>query len=173
MATQARALYNPRYLESEGRKTINNADISRFMWSHAAWFLKVNEVKKFPDEVADAMLRHFEFLMEVTPKNIGKVKKMQEEKQFKCPQEGCPFETDTKIALAGHMKSHGISKETEEFLAGIDEAAPKGSYKEDKPKILTPEQVEGIPEGDGKDADGVEFYGPGFEKEGTPGRFKG
>lgn len=181
----ATALYNPRFVESEGRKTLNTADVKRFVWSHATWNLKVNEIKKFPDEVAQAMLRHMEFLIEVTPKNIEQIKKDQAVKQFKCPE--CNFETDLKMALGGHMKTHGITEEHDKMLGEIEEAQPSAKYQGFRlnKTAVSPEQREGIPDtanGPMKDRDGVEFYGEGLtEDEGGfvknkktyPGQFKG
>lgn len=179
------ALYNPKYLESKGSRIENTANVDRFVWSHAVWNLKVNEIKKFPDEVARGMLKNIPFLVEVTPKNVEKIKKEQAVKAFKCPE--CSFETDYKMALSGHMKSHKKSGEHEQMLSGIEEAAPTRSYRNYKPKPVTPEQKEGIPDtsqGPAQDADGVEFYGGGLQtdeppssmrivRKGQPGVFRG
>jgi len=163
----AKSVYNPRYFTSENKRVVNEAHIKSFVWSHARWDLKVNEVKKFPDEVGEALLRTFEFLMEVTPKNIAEVRKMQEDKSFKC--DSCSFETDTKIALAGHKKSHGVSEETSKLLGEIDEARPEGTYKgyakEAKPSIEAQEGIPSTVAGNVTDRDGVEWYGEGLEEE--------
>lgn len=165
----SKALFNPKYIESKGSKTLNTANVDRFVWSHASWSLKVNEVKKFPDEVAQAMLRQVSFLIEVTPKNIAEIRKMQEEKRFKC--EECGFETDTRLALSGHRRSHGATPESEKFMSEIEEANPNRTYKEYKAPekiVMTPEAGAGVPDtsgGEVKDKDGVDWYGPGQETD--------
>lgn len=163
------ALYNPKYLESEGgRKTLNETDVYRFIWSHASWNLKVNEVKKFPDEVAEAMLKHLEFLIRVTPQNVAEINKVRAEKRFHCQYPGCDFATDHKVALGGHMRSHNISAESDKILEDIEEATPAGNYRAPTRATMTPEQQEGIPDtsrGPVVDKDGVEFYGKGLEED--------
>ena len=157
------ALYNPRYIEVEaGRKIPNTADIKSFVWSHARWNLKVNELKKFPDEVGNALLKHYGFLTRVDKKNISEVKKMMEEKKYKCPH--CDFESEYKMAYLAHLKSHK-TEETQE-ADGIEEAKPEGAYKPPRPtRRLTPEESAGIPSGKASDKDGVEWYGEGVEKD--------
>ncbi len=163
----AKALYNPKYLEVNGRKTINSTNVRRFIWSHAIWSLKVNEVKKFPDEVGAAMLRNLGFLVEVTPKNIEEIKKIMAEHQFHCPE--CTFTTDTKVAFVSHVKSHGITEEHTKMLGEIEDAQPRKKYFGiKKQKSLSPEEQEGLPDtslGSAKDKDGVEFYGGGLEED--------
>jgi hypothetical protein len=158
------ALYNPRYIEVEaGRKLPNDADIKSFVWSHARWDLKVNELKKFPEDVGQALLKHFGFLIKVDKKNLEEIKKMMADKKFKCPH--CDFETDYKMALSGHMKTHTSEDNVE--LEGVEEAKPKGAYQPPKPsRRLSPEEASGIPKGDyAKDKDGVEWYGEGVKKD--------
>ena len=157
-------VYNPRFIESEGRK-LPSADIKGFVWSHARWDLRINELKKFPDEVGRALLHIYEFLVEVTPKNLEQIKKVQLEKQFKC--EHCPFSTDTKVAFLTHVRTqHGNEKEVEAFKE-VEEAKPTEVFGIRVPK-QTPEQLEGIPNttsGSKKDKDGVEWYGEGEEND--------
>lgn len=159
----SKALYNPKYFAVGSRKTANNANIIDFTWSHAKWNLKVNEYFKFPDEVADALLTTYGFLIEVTPKNIAEIKKMQTDKQFKCSE--CEFETDSKLGLSGHMRSHGQSEETKKFLEDIEQANPKGIYKESLQDKRSIDEQEGIPSGNNSDQDGVEWYGEGLETD--------
>ena len=163
----SKALYNPKYVTLGGSKKINTTDVKRFVWSHAFWNLKVNEIKKFSDDVGEAMLRHMEFLVEVTPKNIEEIKKIQAEHQFHCSE--CTFTTDTKVAFFGHVKSHGLTEEHTKMLGEIEEAQPsKKFYGINKSRKLTPEEQEGLPDtssGPAKDKDGIEFYGGGLEED--------
>lgn len=157
------ALYNPKYQTVNGAKTLNTADINRFVWSHAHWKLKAGEMKKFPDEVGRAMLKHLEFLIEVTPKNLKEIQNEIAEKKFKC--QDCEFATDTKIAFLSHAKTHVRNSEETKILEGIEEASPEGTYQVKKQlRRQTPEQSEGIPQA-GKDGDQVEWYGEGLSKD--------
>ncbi len=163
------ALYNPKFVVSGGKKVQNSADVKRFVWSHAYWDLKVNEMKKFPDEVGHALLRQCEFLVEVTPKNLKEVKDQMAEKKFQCPD--CVFATDTKIALFGHMKGvHGATEEQNKEFSEVGEAEPTGTFhgptgRKGRP---TPEEQSGVPstaEGSVKDSDGVVWYDKGEERD--------
>ena len=122
-------------------------------------------MKKFPDDVGRALLKHIGFLVEVTSKNIDKIKTMMADKKYKC--EHCEFTTDTKIAFISHMRTHGKG-EDEEVLKDIGEANPSRKYEGyKKPKSAPVIETEvGIPpkEGPQKDKDGVEWYGEGIEK---------
>lgn len=165
------ALYNPKFIETEGGKKIpNTANVERFIWDKASWQLKVNQMANFTDSVGQAMLKHIDFLIEVTPKNIDEIKKMMEVKAFKC--EICGEEFGIKLALAGHMRSHEKDGSGKPVMEGIDEARPTNKFKgfSKTPGIMTPEQMEGIPDtsnGSVKDRDGVEFYGEGLQSDTT------
>ena len=156
------ALYNPRTYTGNRGKVENTTDVKRFVWSHAYWDLKVGETKKFPDEVAKAMLSHCEFLIEATPKNIAKIKEEQLEKKFKCDQ--CAFQTDYKMALVTHQKTHGVDADKAKELEDIETAQPSGKFQPPQGKKLTIEEQEGIPKS-GKDQHGVEWYGEGVETD--------
>jgi len=160
-------IYNPKFMTVMGKKVINTADIKNFIWSHARWFLKAGEMKKFPDDVGTAMLRQIEFLIEVNKDNYEKIKAEVEEKKFKCDK--CPFETNTKIAFISHFKTHEKSNELEN-TDGIEEAVPVGEYRGTTKVVQNPE--EGIPQGGTKfnpvnDKDGVGWYSPGLERDTT------
>jgi len=157
-------IYNPKFLTVNGRKTLNTADIKNFIWSHASWFLKAGEMKKFPDDVGEAMLRQIDFLIEVDKTNHERIKKEVEEKKFKCDK--CDFETNTKIAFVNHFATHGKENQIED-MEGIEDAQPVGEYREAK-QVQNPE--EGIPKGGTKfqpvvDKDGVGWYEPGLERD--------
>ena len=160
----ATIVYNPKFLTVNGRKTLNTADIKNFIWSHARWFLKAGEMKKFPDDVGAAMLRQIEFLVEVKKDNYQKIKEEIEEKKFTCDK--CEFKTDTKIAFLGHYRTHEKTDELTD-TSGIAEAQPIGEYRGTVEK-KDPERD--IPQGGTKfnpidDKDGVGWYGGGMERD--------
>jgi len=162
------ALYNPKVIKYGEKITANEASIKNFVWSHARWSLAVNELKKFPDEVGEAMLKHFQFLVRVTKGNHEKIETERKEKKFKC--EYCEFETNTKVAFISHVNSHKESRTNQAYLDEIEDASAKGDYKGAKKKILTPDEQEGIPGGGTKrepknDKDGVGWYGSGLTKD--------
>lgn len=159
------ALYNPKYLEVNGRRTINTAHVLRFIWDKAAWNLKAGELKKFPYEVGINMLKNIEFLEEVTPKNIEKIKKLMAEASFKCNEEGCVFETDEKKAFISHSKTHGNTPENDKLLREIDEARPVKKYRNFSPGSTDPGAADGIPQGEGEDRDGISWYGDGWQAD--------
>jgi len=155
-------VYNPKYFKTGDKIIENKAPIKGFVWSHARWDLKVNEMKKFPDDVGEALLRHAEFLVRVKPCNLKEIKKQMEEKQYKCKV--CEFETADRIELMNHVRREhkGGEEENKVDLDGIPEASPEGQYwgAAKKPGI-TPQDIEnqsGINSGGG-------FYGPGYEKD--------
>lgn len=130
-----------------------------YVWAKKKWALAVNEMKKFPKEIADQLLLTYPFLEQVDIKNIKDIKKRMKVNPYKCKY--CKFETDQKIALIGHLRSHDISEEDEKLLSGIESA---GTIDAEPKKILSEEEVGGIPS-KGEDKDGVEWYGPGVESD--------
>jgi len=177
------AVYNPKYYIRGTEKVKNEADIKGFVWSHARWDLKVNELKKFPDDVAEALLRNADFLVKVDHKNIKEVREEITEKEYKCKY--CSFETTDRVKLMNHVKDeHKLSKEDKEMLEGVGNAQAEREYwgaaKNKKPSGITPAQIE-QQEGISKEKG---FYGPGYEKDSltdmkssipgkTPGHFGG
>ena len=164
------ALYNPRYIEIAGKKIENKADIKGFVWSHARWELKVNELKKFPDDVGEAILRTCEFVTKVDKSNLAEIDEIRKVKEFQCKH--CEFGTNTRIAFVNHVRTHNKMKTKEEgFLSEIEPSKPIGEYSGmDKSKKMSPEASEGIPKGGTKynpisDKDGVGWYGAGVEKD--------
>lgn len=157
-------IYNPKFLTQNGRKVINTTDVRGFIWSHARWSLLAGEMKKFPEDVGGAMLKHIEFLVEVTKENFDKIKAEVEEKKFKCDK--CDFETNTKIALISHYRTHEKTSALDD-TAGIEDASPQGEYR---PVQEVKNTEEGIPKGGTKfnpvnDRDGVGWYGDGMERD--------
>lgn len=159
-------VYNPKFSTVNGRKTVNTTDVKNFIWSHARWFLKAGEMKKFPDEVGQAMLRHMGFLVEVKKVNYDKIKAEVEEKKFKCDK--CPFETNTKIAFIQHFKTHEKSEEVTDL--SVEEAEHGGEYFGMGKRPQTQDVNAGIPIGGTKsnpvnDREGVGWYGEGLTRD--------
>lgn len=159
------SVYNPKFITSGGTKVLNTVDVKNFVWSHNRWALEAGTMKKFPDEVGRALLKHIEFLVEVKKDNFTKIKEEVEEKKFKCDQ--CDFETNTKIAFMSHFKTHEKSNEVDG--AGIEDAKPDGNYS--APGRVPMNTEDGIPTGVGtqsnpiNDKDGVGWYGDGLKSD--------
>lgn len=157
-------IYNPKFLTVGGKKVVNTEDVKNFIWSHAKWNLEAGKMMKFPDDVAEAMLKHIGFLVRVTKENQTTIKAEVEEKKFKC--EKCDFETNTKIAFMSHYKTHEKSTDVDDL--DVEEAKPIGEYRANTPVIQNPEGD--IPKGGTKynpitDKDGVGWYGEGVERD--------
>jgi len=154
-------VYNPKYFKTGDTVTNNTADIKGFVWSHARWDLKVNEMKKFPDEVGEALLRHAEFLVKVDYSNVKEIKEQMLEKAYKCKH--CEFSSTDRIILMNHVRrEHKLGEEDKNVLEEITEAKPEGQYwgaaKNPGIKPQDIERQEGIGTTGG-------FYGPGYEKD--------
>jgi hypothetical protein len=163
------ALYNPRYFKRGNEKIENTADIKGFVWSHARWGLKVNELKKFPDDVGEAILKRCEFVIRVDKSNLAEIEEMRKLKEFQCKH--CDFETNTRIAFINHVKTHkNVEEKDEGFLGEIESSKPVGEYAGVAGKKIDPEALEGIPKGGTKrdsipDKDNVGWYGEGKAKD--------
>lgn len=178
-------VYNPKYLEVKGNKTINVAKITdmygareggvesgKLIEKPAVYSVAPSEIKKFRSDIADYLLGKYGFLEEVDPKNLDEKLKEIKDKRFKCKY--CDFETDTKVALAGHSRSHSLSDEAKSLLEEIPEAQPDayvigaGKSQSGRTELISAEQAEGIPETSGnktaKDGDNVEWYGDGLQQ---------
>jgi hypothetical protein len=180
-------VFNPKYLDVNGKKTINTAKViinygkrenerpeGRLLERPAVYTINPSEIKKFRSDIARYLLKMYGFLRMVEPRDLDKVLEETKEKAYKCPL--CDFETDTKLALAGHKTSHKLSEEAQKILAEIPEATPAAYVigAENSPthqtQIVSIEQAEGIPETNGhtaKDKDNVEWYGEGLETNRT------
>jgi len=146
------AVYNPKH----------GASIRDFVWSKAKWNLGVNKILSFPDEVGEALLKTYDFLLKVDHKNIKEVKKNMVVNKYKC--EYCKFETNTRVAYLNHKKTHKLSEEDKAVLGSIEQANPEGRYGMEE-KItgtrLTQADIE-KQEGITKEAG---FYGPGLQND--------
>lgn len=163
-----KALYNPKTIETDNGATENQANIYQFTWSHVKWNLKVGESKKFPDEVGEALLRTYPFLIEVTKSNYKEIEEKRTQKRFAC--KSCDFQSDLKPAFIAHIKTHKEVGGDADFLSGVEEAMPEGKFVKPTGIVQTPEQTAGIPSGGTKDnpaydRDGVGFYGEGLQTD--------
>lgn len=148
-------LYNPKLFDGKPSQPVS------YLFERKYWKLGVNEIAKFPEQVAEGMLSTYGFLRKVNPEDLENVKKEMEDKPFKC--EHCGAEFSTEKALQGHlMGKHKLSEESREFLKTIPEVSIDEEFI--PAKKLAPEQEEGIPV-KGTDKDGVEWYGEGLEDD--------
>jgi len=136
---------------------------------------EVNTIKKYDKVVGEYLLKKYDFLQEVEPKDVPAILKTIESR-YACKFKGCDYVTDSEQKLHAHiLGKHKMTQEVEDALGKVEEATPLGEYTE--PAKLTPEQMEGIPTGE-KD----NWYGDGLvndvesgmmvnKKPGHPGNF--
>lgn len=154
-----KVLYNPK--KFNGAPCVPVTDI--FFYNR--YTLGVNQMAQFEDQVGDYLLKKFGFLKEIKPEDIPKVKLEMEAKEFVC--EFCKEEFATEQQLQGHKNGkHKLSKENQELLESIPVAAPVERVgRGPRSKMLSPDEVEGIPADGKKDRDGVEWYGEGATED--------
>lgn len=198
MDTDFTLVYNPKYWKINGKKTLNKAKVAdifgareggvesgKLIEKPGVYTINPSEVKKFRTDIANYLLKKYGFLRKVEARELDKVLEENKDKAYKCPL--CDFETDTKIALAGHQGTHKLSEEAAKILSEIPEAKPSAYVigAEQSPtrttQFVSIESTVGIPESNKKDGDNVEWYGEGLEtnrtrngmqrveKGGTPG----
>lgn len=150
-------LYNPR----EG------SDVTNFRWADSVWEdLKVNEMRAYPDYVADELLKRYGFLREVRPEDVSEIKELINSEIFDCPVRGCNYSTTDKKKLHGHMLGkHKMTDEAKKILKSVPKAEGKTVVRRGQKK-MTPEQMEGIPNTKKGEVDG--WYGEGLEND-NPG----
>lgn len=128
------------------------------LWDNKYWKLGVNKIAKFPDHVAEEMLKRWRHLERVEPEDLEHIKKRMAEKQFRCPH--CPAEFEAEKQLQGHLLGkHKIKKETQEFLDSIPDAETSEFEGGKEKKEVTEEDITGISQGD------QSFYGKGIEDD--------
>jgi len=141
-------IYNPRH----GGK-IND------VFAKTPYIHEVNTIKKYDRVLGEYLLKKYLFLQKVEPKDVPEIVKKINAK-FKCEFEGCDYVTDTEQKLKAHiLGKHKMTKEVEDALSQIEEAAPVGMYQEPKGEV-DPEQAEGIPNTSKGDVDN--WYGEGL-----------
>ncbi len=147
-------LYNPKL----------GADIKNYWLGQKKWNIPKNSLFRCEDDaIARIFLDTYGFLRDVKPEEISTVKQEMEAKDFIC--EHCKEAFSTEQKLRGHMLGkHKLSEEHEKMLDGIPMLDPMGTVSLQERTQVTGDVAEGIPE-KGKDKDGVEWYGPGVEKD--------
>lgn len=170
-------IYNPR-----NGSPIGNAEGS-FPWANAKWEgLMKNSIRRYPEHVAEELLKRYGFLVKVKPEDLPRIKEDMVKEYVSC--DFCNWE-GTPQQLEGHVKAkHRLDDKTQKILDEVPMA--KSEYvraKQVRLVPLTPEQMEGIPDtsdlNQQQSRDG--WYGPGLETEfpasykaikpGTPGNF--
>lgn len=147
-------LYNPK----------TGSDIKDYWFAQKKWNIPKNSLFRCEsDTIAQMFLDTYGFLRDVKPEEVATVKQEMETKDFICVH--CKEEFSTEQKLRGHMLGkHKLSDEHEKMLDGIPVLdAGQESIPGDR-KQVTGDAAEGIPE-KGKDKDGVDWYGPGVEKD--------
>ena len=139
-------------------KKPKGSDISGFMAKGAAVEdHKTGEIKQYEDSIAKALVKTFEFLEELTPQQAEKYLAEPKVGEFKC--EYCDFSTDVKVALAGHMRSH-----KNEIAKANEPAIDPNKIPVAQTTQVRPPQRQNDPTQNGKDKDGVEWYGEGVQE---------
>jgi hypothetical protein len=135
-----------------------------------------NSLKQYTDEDADALVANFGFLRIVTKEEaetlIAKVK--EEEKagpeEFVCKY--CDKTFKAQIGLAGHLRTHKDEIALEEKpevdtnlipVAGAEKAKSRPAKGSESVSNIQDDPTMNIP--NGKDKDGVEWYGDGYQEE--------
>ncbi len=157
-------IYNPKTF---GKNNKSGSPITDFRWLGGKWQLGVNKIAKFIPEVASEMLKRFEFLTEVKPEDLKKIKVAMKSKTLTC--EYCEYSSDSKKELHAHnLGKHKMSAENKELVDSVPDADAEIIVKHPLvQKDLSSEELEGIP--DTKDLGEREFkddwYGKGIEKD--------
>jgi len=150
-------------------------NVVRDIFQKAYWSIKRNEMKVFPEVVGNYFLGKFGFLIRVLPHEIDKYRKIQADKEYKCPicaAEHKAFETDTLVAYQNHMKAHKMSPEAMAMINSMEAATPDGEVYTTQDAVDGRPQVDqyaGAPTGGSYsnpaiDNDGIEWVGPGSVK---------
>jgi hypothetical protein len=175
-------VYNPKYFPNEpSNKVLNKAKINdvygareggkpsgKLLEKPGVYVLKPNELKKLRSDVAKYLLGKYKFLRKIDPRKVDDLMKEMKDKPFKCQL--CNFESEKKVALTGHMRSHKLSPEAQKVLDEIPESTPDAFVvgaeysRSGKTEVVSADQAEGIPTNSQPDRDGVSWYGKGLEE---------
>lgn len=111
---------------------------------------------QYEDATAKEILETYQFLREVTVDESKKILEKPADPQYECDFPDCQFKTYTKIALAGHKRTHAqdVARFKEPL---VDPAEIPVSNDQKVPRYEDRAIQVDIP--NGKDGDGVEFYG--------------
>lgn len=113
---------------------------------------------QYNDRIANALLETYGFLEEVSPEKAKEILNKPPEEQYECDFPGCEFKTATKIALAGHKRSHA-KDEAKLNEPVIDPTEIPVSETREVQTLENRGISSDIP--NGKDQDGVSWYGEG------------
>lgn len=158
-------LYNPR----NGKPIVDSEDGPKpFLWNDGEWEpIGVNEMKKYPEDVAIELLKRYSFLQKVNPEDVEKIKELMTKEILNC--EYCEYQTTDEKKMKGHMiGKHKVSEKTKETISNIPSAKGRPTGK-----VLrrvanpTPEQMEGIPDTSKGEVGG--WYGAGLEEDAPSG----
>ena len=150
-------LYNPR----------NGSSIKGFRWENNLWEdLLVNEMRSYPEQIANELLKRFEFLVEISPEKVADTTELMSKEILTCEVRGCDFTTTEEKRMVGHrLGKHKMSEESKKLMDAVPSS--KGRVVSNgigvKTPQLSPEQIEGIPDTSKGEVDG--WYGAGLEKD--------
>lgn len=148
----------------------DGAAITKFVVEGELWNFAVGETLEFPDKVAEKLQEVFGFLKEVF---VLSVLRDEELNQYRCSV--CGFARKEKIAVEGHLIKHEGVRGKVEKATPLGSAIPNPTIMQARQKkTQTFEELQ-----NGRDRDGVEFYGEGYQESrpgalnlgGVPGRF--
>lgn len=131
-----------------------------------------NGLMKFDDEAcAQELLDTFIFLKEITPNDAKEIINRPREAAFACDFPGCDFTTTAKIGLEGHKRKHKgqIAEQPQVDELGIPVATGKKVLSSNeiaerqKAEIFGGDDISEVR--NGKDADGVSWYGEGLTQD--------
>lgn len=120
---------------------------------------------QYDDEMANALCETYQFLQILDEEQAKERLSRQDETQFKCDFPDCDFKTNRHIALAGHKKTH--EKDILEAKNPVvdPKLIPVATGRKvptlaDRQKMID-NNSKGSDIINGRDADGVEWYGDG------------
>jgi hypothetical protein len=153
-------------------KNPSTADIIEFNALGKLYTLKGGDEGLFEADAANILLSTFGFLEESAPVETKKAGISS----YKCPE--CPFTNENRMAVLGHIKTHGPSKgkipveileEGEEEIkvdtSKLVEGKPAISEIQKKKMLLDQNQVDDIPADGITDKDGYKWVGEGVQED--------
>lgn len=135
---------------------------------------------QFPDNVALALHETYPFLKyDLTEDDVKRITSRPQDAAYVCDFPGCDFKTTAKIGLVAHKRTHknkdGMPLDIpEEQVAVNPSLVPVAKSAAIKPLAQTKQIIDNEEQEtqNGKDKDGVEWYGSGLKIE-KPASFKG
>lgn len=138
-----------------------------------------NGLMQFPDNVALALYETYPFLKyDLTEDDVKRIAARPEVAAYVCDFPGCDYKGDVKIGLIAHKRKHknqdgSTAVVAEEAVAVDPSLVPVAKSAAIKPLAQTKQIVDNDEREtqNGKDKDGVEWYGEGLKIE-KPASFK-